>query len=165
MKTNQFKKAVLAIFPNTTGFGYVVMTGARELTDYGAVRVRPVSNQVSIERIQKIIKFVQPVLVVLQDPDGKAGRTGKRVKNLILEIVKYVQDQGLTVNQYSRDQIRIVFENFGAVTKYEIMKVLLSEFSHLNHIVPPKRKLWMSEDRNMAVFDALSLLTCYYYFQ
>lgn len=53
------------------------------------------------------------------------------------------------------DQVRDVFEQFGAVTKYEIAKVLLTEFKELELREPKKRKTWQSESQNMPILDAL----------
>ena len=69
----------------------------------------------------------------------------------------------LKVILYSRDQIRDVFEQFGAVTKYEISKVLLTEFKKLELREPKKRKTWESESHNMPIFDALSLALTWYW--
>jgi hypothetical protein len=54
-------------------------------------------------------------------------------------------------------KLGMFFEQFGAVTKYEIAKVLLTEFKELELLEPKKRKTWQSESHNMPIFDALSL--------
>jgi hypothetical protein len=59
-------------------------------------------------------------VVVIQDPEGVSSRSGKRVIRLVQEIVSFAVKENLKVIQYSRDQIREVFEQFRAVTKYEI---------------------------------------------
>jgi len=154
---------VYAIYPNANGFGYVYTENARKLIDYGVVRISPISNRKVMERIRKSFAYLRPTIVVLQDPEGKFARTGSRVQRLVEKIEAYAKEENLAVVKYSRDQIREVFEQFGAVTKYEIAQLLLTEFKELEQRTPKKRSLWVTEDRNMAIFDALSLAETWYY--
>ncbi|HZV69814.1 MAG TPA: hypothetical protein VFG10_09725 [Saprospiraceae bacterium] len=156
-------KIVFAVYPNANGFGFVYMENARKLIDFGAIRVRPLSNRKVLERINQTINYLRPSIVIVQDPEGKSSRSGNRVENLIKKIVILAKESNLSVVQFSRDQIRYVFEQFGAFTKYEISQVLIKEFTELEDKLPKKRKLWTSEDRNMAIFDALSLGITWYF--
>jgi len=109
------------------------------------------------------ISYFKPAILILLDPESKSSRTGNRTKKLIDKISVYAQSQNLQISQISRDQIRDVFENFGVSTKFEISQWILTEFKELETRRPRERKLWTSEDRNMAVFDALSLALTWYY--
>lgn len=157
------KKIVFAVYPNANGFGFVYMENARKLIDYGSVRVNPISNGKIMGRIKRSLEYLRPSIVVVQEPDGLSSRTGSRVSRLVKRIAEFAANDNLKVVQYSRDQIREVFEQFGAVTKYEISQILLTEFKELETKSPKKRTLWASEDRNMAIFDALSLAITWYY--
>ncbi|MBK7800086.1 MAG: hypothetical protein IPJ53_13370 [Saprospiraceae bacterium] len=164
MKTSTEKmKIICAIYPNANGFGFVYLENARKLIDFGAVRINPISNRKVLERIKKCFKYFQPTLVITLDPDGKSSRVGRRTKKLINKIIAFAESEKLSVVQYTRDQIRDVFEGFGKTTKYEIAQFLLSEFTELEPKRPRERKLWMSEDRNMAIFDALSLAMSWFF--
>lgn len=167
MKTSQVKtNIVCAIYPNANGYGFVFLENAeigRKLIEYGSVRINPICNRKILERIKKSIDYFRPTIVILLDPEGKTSRVGKRNKNLMKDIIAYAESEKLQVFQYSRDQIRDVFEMFGVVTKYEISKRLLTEFTELEPTRPRERKLWTSEDRNMAIFDALSLALTWFY--
>ncbi|HRG68432.1 MAG TPA: hypothetical protein PLS73_06265 [Saprospiraceae bacterium] len=133
------------------------MENARKLIEYGSVRINPISNRKILERIKNSIDYFRPTILILTDPDGNSSRTGKRTRRLIHKIMEYADSEKLPVKQYSRDKIRDVFEGFGVVTKYEIAQFLLTEFKELEPKKPRERKLWVSEDRNMGIFDALSL--------
>ena len=156
-------KVVYAIYPNAQGFGFVYMENARKLLDYGAVRINPISNRKVFEKIKQALDYFRPSIVILLDPEGKSSRTGNRIKELIKKIVAHAAEMNLPIVQYSRDQIKDVFEQFGATTKYGISQVLLKEFTELEAKSPKERKLWASEDRNMAIFDALSLAVTWFY--
>ena len=163
MNTKKKNNIVFAIYPNSTGYGFVYMENARKLLDYGSVRINPISNRKVMERIKQAFDYFRPSIVIVQDPEGKSSRTGSRVKKLINQVVAYAHEEKLPVVQYSRDRIKDVFEQFGAVTKYEISQVMLKEFKELETKSPKERKLWTSEDRNMAIFDALSLALTWFY--
>ena len=151
------KKIVFGIYPNASGFGFVYMDGPRKIIDYGVVRISPISNEKILGRIKKSFEYLKPTVVIVQDPDSKASRTGGRVKKLVAVIEEYAKSENLPIFKLSRDQIREVFIQFGGNTKYEIAQILLTEFKELESKAPGKRSLWMSEDRNMAIFDAISL--------
>lgn len=156
-------KVLCAIYANANGFGFVYMENARKLIDFGVVRINPISNRKVMARIRQTLEYLRPSIVIVQDPEGKSSRTGNRVKQLIEWIIAYATEMNLTVVQYSRDQVKEVFEQFGATTKYMIAQVLLTEFKELQMKAPKERKLWMSEDRNMAIFDALALGVTWFY--
>lgn len=164
MTISNKQNVVYAVFPNANGFGFVYMENARKLLDYGAVRISPISNRRVLDRIKRSFEYFRPTIVIVQDPEGKTSRTGNRVRKLIERIVAYAAEQKLPVVQYSRDQVKDVFEQFGAVTKYEIAQLLLTEFKELETKAPKERKLWTSEHHNMAIFDALSLALTWFYF-
>ncbi len=164
MNTPQEKsKIVYAIYPNAQGFSFIYMNGPRILLDFGIVRINPICNFRTLDKIKKSLDYFKPSIVVLLDPEGKSSRTGNRIKKLISKITAFVNQENFHVAHISRDQIRDVFENFGVITKYEISKWLLTEFKQLETRRPRERKLWTSEDRNMAIFDALSLALTWFY--
>lgn len=162
---NEKQKIVYAIYPNANGFGYVYMDGPRKLLDYGIIRMNPICNFRLLDKIKDSIEYFKPAVIILLDPEGNSSRTGNRIRKLIEKITGYAKQENLQVAQISRDQIRDVFENFGVITKYDISQWLLSEFKQLETRRPKERKLWTSEDRNMAVFDALSLAMTWYWIQ
>ncbi|MBK8243303.1 MAG: hypothetical protein IPK88_07750 [Saprospiraceae bacterium] len=159
----QRKNIVYALYPNANGFGFVYLENPRKLLDYGAVRINPISNRKVLERIKRSFDYLRPSIVIIQDPNGIASRSGRRVHRLMDKIIAMANEEKLKVVMYSRDQIREVFEQFGAVTKYEIAKVLLTEFKELGLREPKKRKTWESESHNMPIFDALSLALTWFW--
>jgi hypothetical protein len=157
------QKIVYAIYPNANGFGFVYMSGPRRLLDYGVIRMNPICNFRLLDKIKESIAYFKPTIVILLDPEGKSSRTGTRIRNLVSKITAYAKNENLQVAYFSRDEIRDVFDNFGVTSKFEISQWLLTEFKELETRRPKKRNLWTSEDRNMAVFDALSLALTWYW--
>lgn len=162
LSTNK-NKILFSIYPNANGYGYVYLENARKLLDHGTIRVNPINNIVILGRIKKLLEYFKPSVVIAIDPESKASRMGKRVRELIKKIVTYCEKNQITIHKISRDQIRDVFSQFGVSTKYEISQMLITEFEELELKLPKKRKIWTSEDRNMAIFDALSLGLTWFY--
>lgn len=160
---NEKQKIVYAIYPNANGFGFVCMDGPRKLLDYGIVRINPICNFRLLDKIKSSVEYFKPSVLILLDPYGNSSRTGNRIRTLIEKIIDYANQENLPVAKISRDQIRDVLENFGVITKFEISQWLLTEFKELETRRPKQRKLWTSEDRNMAVFDSLSLAITWYW--
>lgn len=162
-QSTQMKNIVYALHLNANGFGFVYLENPRKLLDYGSVRINPISNRKVLERIKRSFDYLRPSIVIIQDSEGKASRAGRRVRRLIDKIISQANKEKLKVVMYSRDQIRDVFEQFGGVTKYEISRVILTEFKELESREPKKRKSWQSESHNMPIFDALSLALTWYF--
>lgn len=154
------QKTVLSIYPNQVGFGYAYLDGPTNLIDYGVVGVSPVCNRKLLRRIKKSINYLKPTLILLRDHKTKQS---PRVKRLVKQVIKYCKSNDLEVYQYNRNDIRNVFDQFKAKTKYEIAKTMVKWMPELKPKMPYVRKLWMTESHNMGIFDALSLAMTHYY--
>jgi hypothetical protein len=164
MKNSSIKRRIVfSIYPDANGYGFVFMENARKLIDFGVIRINPINNAIVLKKIVKAIDYFKPSIVIILDPNGKSSRTGLRVINLIKKIAQYANNVNLSVSTISRDQIRDTFQIFEAVTKFDISQTLIKAFPELERKLPRKRNLWTSEDRNMAIFDALSLAITWYY--
>ena len=61
---------------------------------------------------------------------------------------------------FSRAEVRT---GFGLATKRQIAEAIAREFPELEPRLPPVRKIWMSEDRRMSIFDAVSLAITFFH--
>lgn len=154
---------ILSLYPNARGLGYVCLEMPQKLLDSGVVTVRPICNNRILERITKFVDFFKPTIIIVQDCDSSYSRHSRRVARLVEAITKYADEIKIPVHRYSRQQIRDVFEQFGAKSKYEIAQKIISWFPQLASRAPKIRKAWMDEDYNMGVFDALSLAITHQY--
>lgn len=161
MKNNH--RVVLAIYPSARGFGYAFLENPTEPRDCGVVTVSPICNNRCLERIQKFIAHYEPTLIVLQDLKVAHTRKSMRVKNLITAIIKFCQDKGLPVKEYTQEQIRFVFEQFKAHTKYQIATLIVEWLPQFRQKMPKIRKPWMCEDYHMGMFDAIALAITHFY--
>ena len=152
-----YVEQVLGFFPNTIGFGFAYFREVQELTDYGMVRISPMSNEKCLERMIKIIKKHNPSVIVLPAHKGKLNLKSRRVQNLINKISTYAQKNEIVIHHYSRDRIRFAFEDFKVVTKHEIAGQIAKFFPHLQRVLPPKPKCYIPEKYYQGMFDAISL--------
>ncbi len=166
MKNNNPKKnkseVILAIFPNARGFGYALIDAVEKPIDYGMVNPQEKKISHFRERFQFLVDVYRPQIVILEDCEQSKTKS-KRIKKLIALFRREASDQGLIVCSYTRQQIREVFLNFEAITKYEISKVIVRWIPELKPFVPNKRKAWEAEASQMGIFDAFSLAMTYYY--
>ena len=86
-----------------------------------------------------------------------------RVKKLIKKIIEYASNRDIVVRQYSRVQIRSAFEDFSAVSKYEIAVQIAKFFPHLNKVLSPKPKCYLPQNHYQGMFDAMSLVLSHHF--
>jgi len=163
MPMNTHETIVLALYPNSIGFGYAIVKSPRDPLECGVVKISPISNRKSMERIKKFIDYYEPMVIIVQDLNGKNSFKVKRVKSLIHSITRYATDHHLHVARYSREQIRFVFSEFNAKSKFAIARTICKWLSQFEYRMPRFRKPWMAEDYNMGMFDALSLALTHFY--
>lgn len=156
-------QVTLSIYPNTRGFGYTCLETPQKLLDWGVINSRPISNSKVIKQVEAMIDYFRPALLLVQDPANKYARQNQRVVSLIENIRNTAVKKEIPIYAYTREQIREVFAHFGATTKHEIATKILEWFPELSPRAPKVRKLWMKEDYNMGIFDALSLAITHEY--
>ena len=154
---------VLAFFPNSRGFGYAFMQNAITLKDYQIVTSNPISNKKLLKKIYGYIEYYAPDIVVLENTNGRQSRKGKRNEILIKSISKYAKAKNIKTVFYSREEIKFVFSQFEAKTKYEISKTISNSIPELKKLIKPKKKLWEAEPYSQGIFDAVSLGITHYF--
>jgi Holliday junction resolvasome RuvABC endonuclease subunit len=149
---------VFAVFPSTKGFGYVVFEGPRSLLDWGVKGARGGrKNAQSLQRIRELLIFYRPDVLVLEDYEGRSSRRAKRIQQLIDAITALAAAEGVATTSFSRAEIRACFSPTGSTTKRHIAEAIARKFPELEPRLPPVRKIWMSEDARMNIFDAAAL--------
>jgi hypothetical protein len=147
---------VLAVFPTTRGFGYAVFEGPNSLVDWGvkAVRSGGQKNLECLRRVRELFDFYHPDVLVLEDYEGRGSRRAKRIRTLINLMTAHAAEGRIMNVSYSRSEMRACF---GLTTKRAIAEAIVREFPELEPRLPPVRRIWMSEDVRMSIFDAVAL--------
>ncbi len=159
----EIKSTILCLYPNSYGVAYALFDSPQDLADYGLGRVRPVDNKRSIAKVKRYLDYFKPDIVFVRSLDNHKGKQHRRNQKLVNLICRLSKEQNLEVHRYTRSQIKEVFNQFEATTKYQISKKLIEWFPQLEAFEFPKRKAWMNESHNVGVFDAASLGVVHYY--
>lgn len=159
-KENQ---TVLSLYPNRVGLGYALFNNPKELIEYGVNYVQPVSNRKTMKRVREYIKHYKPDIVLVRNVNDRNTGSMKRIKKLIDLICNEAKRQNLEIHSYTRTQIKNVFDQFGATTKYEISQKIIEWYEELESQEFPKRNKWMEENPKNGVFDAVSTALTHWY--
>lgn len=151
---------LIAVYPNTTGFGYVILNEKGEILDYGVTAIRPIKNEKCLEKINEVVSYYQPSILILEDYENSIK--SKRVKELIKQIYKCVT-VGIKIFEYTREQVKDTFELFGARNKYEISQKISEIYTELKTKLPNKRRPWEPENYYQGIFDAMALVLTHQY--
>jgi Holliday junction resolvasome RuvABC endonuclease subunit len=157
-------KIILAVAPFSRGFGFAVFEGPRNLIDWGVKEIRSDKNNISLKKIESMIDFYWPDILIIEDPRGE-NRRRTRVRILLDSINKLGKEKKVTMRSFTRPMVRQAFETIGAATKFQISQVIADEWPELKPYLPRFRKPWMSEDCRMSIFDAISLAITYFYYK
>lgn len=163
-KTKSHKSGlIMALFPNALGFGFAIMKNALtvEIAQTVAVKPRPISNTKVLKKIREKIAYYEPDTIIIED--HQKSRKSKRVSKVLKEIVKFCNERNIEFYVYSRKDIRFVFSNFNAHTKYEIAKVISKNVKSMKDRLIEKRKCYEGEAYLTGAFDAVSLGITHYY--
>lgn len=153
---------ILAIALSTRGFGFVVMEGQNSLIEWGVKVVDGDKNMQSLARVEKLIAFYQPGVLVLQDVEDKGSRRGPRIKTLHRQIIRTAGKHKLKVASLSRIQLRRLLLSNTKGTKHEMAEMIADQFpNELALRLPAKRRPWKSEDDRMYIFDAAALAVAF----
>ena len=156
MKTNQ--ELTLVLYPSIQGMGYVICESPKDLVDYGIAKVRPLISDKYVKRLLRFVKNYRPSLIIVRGYELGDNRISKRVKKIIDSFIIEANKHNLPVRRYSRTQIKEVFKQFGANTKYGISKTISSWYPELKPKMPSIRKITQPEHYQMMLFDVFALM-------
>lgn len=146
---------VLAIDPTHRGFGFAVLEGPDSLIDWGVRMARQDKQAECLRKVRSLLEQYRPMAVVLEDCAVRGSRRCPRVRRLVERIRTVALSAGVSVRLVSRVQVRRAFAPTS--TKHVIACAVAERFSELAPLLPPRRKPWMPEHYNSAIFDALAL--------
>lgn len=151
---------VLALYPTSRGFGFVLFRGDVALVDWGIKDVRRKDkNFLALHLMKTIIGKYRPNVLVLQDTGSKGSRRHERIRELHRCAAEYAKAEGIAVRRFAQTRVHA---HFGVHTKYAVAERVAEELPQLALRLPPKRKPWMSEDARQSLFDAAALALLYF---
>jgi hypothetical protein len=152
---------ILALYPNSVGVGHACLQVPERLIDFGVATVRPMSNGKLLKRVERFMDYYKPKIVLLREA-GSSKNSGRSDK-LIEAISTLSGEKGLQVYRYTKQQIKDVFEIFGATTKFEMVEKICKMLPDLKSRAPEARKWYEKEHYSMGMFNAVSLVITHTY--
>ena len=155
---------IMAIYPNSRGLGFVLCGDTpNDIISRGVGSLSILSPYGYVSRLRKMITRYRPSIVVLKDYYDAGVVVSPRVRKIIEAMEKEAYSNELTVYRYSRKHIRKIFEPYTDNTnKYGISLVLSLWYPDLKRFLAPPRTITTPESYRTVVFDAYSLLYCYF---
>ena len=156
-------RPTLTLYPNAYGIGYVVSITPHEIDDFGKCVVDKTEISYFLAKVEYMLDHYNPNVVILRDYMAPNSPLSEKYKEIWAGIEELVDTMGLEIFRYTREDVRIVFEQFQVYTKYEISRKLQKWYPQLRSRNPHKRKAWLAEHNQMSVYDAFSLMVTHYY--
>jgi hypothetical protein len=154
---------ILAIAPLSRGLGYAVMEGPGKLVACGNKAILRDKNARALAWVNRFIQFYQPDVLVLPNVTAADTRRATRIKTLHRKIVAWAGNLQLKVRLVSVTQVRAQLLGAAKGTKFTVAQMLATKFpAELGTRLPPKRRVWMSEDPRMDIFDAVGLAVAFW---
>lgn len=157
------QECILAIYFNSRGYGFTVMKNPLEVIEKGMKCITPVDNTEVLKKVRKLIRRIQPERIIIEDHQGKGSNKSKRVIELLNKIKQFAKQKDIPLSAYSREQIRLVFGNWHASTRYEIAEVIARNVDAYKNLLFDKPKYPSVEHFRSAQFDSASLGITHYY--
>jgi hypothetical protein len=160
MNAGTGQKRILALDVHPSHFGYVIFEGPKELLDWGVRSFRGGVNAVRVPPAEKfgvLLDDFTPSAIVVEK---RISRTRKLYAK-IAAVLREAKKRHIPVRWVTHRMVKRAFAGHDR-NKDEIAAVLGERFPELAARVPPRRKIWMSEDYRMCIFDAAALAVAYF---
>jgi hypothetical protein len=165
MTSRRADELVLGIYPQTSGFAFILFKGWGAPIDLGAYEVRAGDkNTRCLKRIESLLALHTPAVLVLQQMSKSDTHRAPRIQRLNSKISELGNSYNVAVQSYRRtDLLQSFSRHFEATTKHEIAQAIVHEIPALSLYLPPKRKRWTSERAHMGIFEAAALAWMYFH--
>jgi hypothetical protein len=165
MRLQIYEQTVLAIELRHRQFGYAIYRGHRELLDWG-VRVYPAVGEaeaaMASKRLIGLLRMFVPERIVIKTERWNKAETNAHMRSLVEAVRHEAFAHAIPIFAVTEKDVRQTFLNFGCETRDEIAAALARIFPELVWNLPSKRRPWQSENRQMAMFDAVALGLAYW---
>jgi hypothetical protein len=154
---------VLAVYPTSRGFGFVLFEGPESPYDWGVREIKEKHrNTKTVEAIKNLIDRYRPEALIIEATEERRYRRSSRIRKLYRMLAHLAATEYVEVYRFPEEAVRRHFEPFGARTKYETAQAIALQIPAFGHRMPRVRRPWMAADPRQALFDAAALGLVYY---
>lgn len=166
MRESSKYQLVLAIFPFSRGYAFVLFESPASPIDWGVREIKEKHrNVLTIKSIKALIDRYRPEAIIIEDMNGRRYQRSTRIKKLYRMLTHLAASEYVELVRVSQNDVRKCFMLVGAVTKPERAEIIALQIPAFGHRVPRPRKAWMAQDSRQSLFDAAALGLVYYYMQ
>lgn len=151
-----------ALHATSRGFGYVVFEGPFTPHDWGTVVARGDKNAVCLRKLSLMLEQFAPESLLFEAFGKGTSFRSERIARLYQAAASMAASKGVSVQVYTRGDVKACFASVGARTRQEIAEAVGRHIDAFGHRLPKPRKPWQSEDRRMALFCAAALVLTHY---
>jgi len=151
---------VFALSVHSQSFGFVVFEDSNRLLDWGVRSFRSGMNAVKIqagEKLSALLNEYKPAVIVM--PELAKGTYAKTVP-MLATLHQQILSRRISVTFIPRYVANAKLAGPGS-NKDDVASILAKQFPVIASKLPPKRKIWQSEDYRMGIFDAMALGAAY----
>lgn len=157
---NKISERILAIYPTTKGFAYLITEGSAKAIYWANIYSKD-KNKL-LHRFKSLLEIWEVDRIVTESFDKKSRRKD-RARILIKKFKEIIREKKIKTSSYPKEKVSLAFESFGAKTKYTRAKLVTDIFDELSPVLPRKRKIWEAEHINMYIFDCAVLIMTHFY--
>lgn len=151
-------RSVLAVYASARGIGFVLFESPLSIIDWGVKSFAgETKNSRCARAVEKLLASYSPDCLVIEDARSALPPRSNRVCSLYQLLAGLAGARGIDVDSITSARLTETFRKLGARTKHERAMLVASYLSALAPRVPPPRKVWQSENPNMAMFQAAML--------
>ncbi len=150
-------KRVIGFAVASGRYGYAAFEGLETLVDWGTAKTPTSDLSVGVGKARKLISWLKPEVAVLEDLDDPEIRKGFNARRLVLLLTKELERARIPIKRVRKVQVRQSFSRTSATSKQEVAIAIAKLYPELQRYLPAPRKIWMSEDRRMGIFEAVGL--------
>lgn len=152
---------MLSVYPTSKGFGYLILENTENIIHWGVVNHK--EDKILEKRYLSLLDKYSVDRVITEKFNSNTKRKFRAV-NRAMAFRSYARQRKLKVSSYSTQKVDLAFGVFGAYTKDSRASAVASVLKPLARILPDKRKIYESENHNMAIFDCGVLALTHLYF-
>lgn len=149
---------IIALDLHPQRYGYAVLETPADLLDWGVRRryrsEKPRGEASLCRRLRSLLETWRPSVMVIKEP-SKQGMV--RMRKLVAGLLLEARRCRIPVHRFQEQAFRNAFSGADRITKYAIASTLLEHFPFLASALPPKRRIWESQDYQMHMFAAVAL--------
>lgn len=163
MRTASKRHLILALYPSTRGYAFVLFEGPESPFDWGVREIKEKHRNLrTVQSIKELIDRYRPEALIVEGTKWMRYRRATRIKKLYRMLTHLAASEYVDLVRIDQADVRKYFMLAGAVTKYERAQAIALQIPAFSHRVPRPRKAWMSQDPRQSLFDAAALGLVYY---